>query len=80
MKESRPLIVHATWDGEASVWVATSEDIPGLVTEAESLDILIPKLKAMIPELLDLNGYAGGDEIPFTVLSSINGIAHREAA
>ena len=28
--------VVAEWDGEAKVWVATSDDIPGLVTEAET--------------------------------------------
>lgn len=26
--------VRADWDPEAAVWVATSDDIPGLVTEA----------------------------------------------
>jgi uncharacterized protein DUF1902 len=50
------LVVHAIWDDEAKVWVATSDDIPGLVTEAPSWDKLIPKLKVMIPELLDANG------------------------
>jgi predicted RNase H-like HicB family nuclease len=28
--------VTAMWDSEAAVWVAESEDMPGLVTEAES--------------------------------------------
>ena len=27
--------VRAEWDEEAKVWVATSDDVPGLVTEAE---------------------------------------------
>jgi predicted RNase H-like HicB family nuclease len=30
--------VDAHWDSEAGVWVAESEDIPGLVTEAESMN------------------------------------------
>ncbi|MCA3808422.1 MAG: DUF1902 domain-containing protein, partial [Burkholderia sp.] len=30
--------VSAFWDAEASVWVAESEDVPGLITEAESMD------------------------------------------
>jgi predicted RNase H-like HicB family nuclease len=76
-----PLIVRATWDDEAHVWVVTSDDVPGLVTEAPSLDVLIPKLKVLIPELLDANGYADGDEeIPFKLVSEINGITHREHA
>ncbi|MFM9972887.1 MAG: DUF1902 domain-containing protein [Burkholderiales bacterium] len=80
MAVSKPLIVNAIWDSEANVWVATSTDVPGLATEAESLDLLVPKLKVMIPELLNLNGCTEGEEIPFTVLSEINEIAHREAA
>ena len=47
--------VEAFWDAEAEVWVATSEDIPGLVTETSTIDILTEKLRIMIPELLVLN-------------------------
>jgi hypothetical protein len=74
-----PLLVHATWDDEAKVWVVTSDDIPGLATEAESLDVLIPKLKIMIPELLELNGRPAGEDIPFKVVGEINDVAHSEA-
>jgi hypothetical protein len=49
MAPQRPLIVHATWDEEASVWVATSDDVPGLATEADNMEALIAKLKSMIP-------------------------------
>jgi len=47
--------VDAFWDSEGEVWVATSEDLPGLVTEASSNEALLEKLKVMIPELLELN-------------------------
>ena len=47
------ILVRAEWDPEASVWVATSEDVPGLVTEAESMERLREKVRVMIPELLD---------------------------
>lgn len=66
---SKPLIVYAFWDAEAKVWVASSEDVPGLATEAETQPALMAKLKVMIPELLDANGYPDGDPIPFTVRS-----------
>ncbi len=49
------IVVEAFWDDEASVWVATSDSVPGLVTEAETLEVLIPKLRVMIPELLAAN-------------------------
>ena len=52
----KPFFVRAEWDEEASVWVATSDDVPGLVTEEATMEGLIQKLKALIPELLEANG------------------------
>ena len=52
----KPLFVRTEWDNEAAVWVATSDDVPGLATEADTMERLISKLKVMIPELLELNG------------------------
>ena len=48
--------VDFLWDDEASVWVATSDDVSGLVLESGSFDALVEKVKAAIPELLELNG------------------------
>lgn len=48
--------VQAEWDPEASVWVATSDDVRGLVTEAETIEGLTDKLRTMIPDLLEANG------------------------
>jgi len=28
--------IKALWDEESGVWVATSDDVPGLVTEAQT--------------------------------------------
>jgi len=50
------IVVRAVWDHEASVWVATSDDVPGLVTEADNAEELIRKLQVMIPDLLQANG------------------------
>jgi predicted RNase H-like HicB family nuclease len=47
--------IQADWDPEAGVWVATSEDVPGLATEAVTLESLTAKLRTMIPELLEAN-------------------------
>ena len=49
-------LVSLIWDDEASVWVATSDDIPGLVLESGSLDALIERVRFAAPELLSLNG------------------------
>jgi len=68
--QQKPLFIRAEWDEEAGVWVATSEEVPGLATEGQTLEGLIEKLKVMIPELLDANGAAGmGYEVPFEVLT-----------
>ena len=62
--------VHAEWDDEALVWVASSDDVPGLVTEAATTEELIAKLKVMIPELMALNGgKASADPVPFELLT-----------
>lgn len=53
---NKPLYVHAEWDAEAGVWVATSNDVPGLATESATVEALVSKLEAMIPELLAANG------------------------
>jgi len=53
---ARPIIVHADWDPEAAVWVATTQDLRGLVTEAGSIEALRAKLPGMILDLLEENG------------------------
>jgi hypothetical protein len=47
--------VQVTWDGEAEMWVADSDDIPGLAAEAPDDKALWRKLEGLIPELLSLN-------------------------
>ena len=47
--------IRLLWDDEASVWTATSEDVPGLVLESGSIDALIEKVRYAVPELLNMN-------------------------
>jgi len=53
---SRTYEADARWDSAAGVWVAESEDIPGLVAEAESMNALVEKIRVLVPELFELNG------------------------
>lgn len=53
---ARPIVVTADWDPEAQVWVATSRDLRGLVTEAESVEALRAKLPGMVLDLLEEAG------------------------
>jgi predicted RNase H-like HicB family nuclease len=58
------IVVKATWDPEAQVFVAESDDVPGLVTEAESIEALQAKLPGIIQDLLDQEG---GDEVEIPI-------------
>jgi len=52
----KKITVNAEWDPEAKVWVATSDDVPGLITEAETVEALTEKISVLVPELLEANG------------------------
>lgn len=72
--------VRAWWDAEGSVWVAESDDVPGLITEAEDLEALVRKLRVMIPELLEANGVLPPDHDEFSYSLTVQDRAHRHAA
>ena len=54
--------INAFWDDEAAVWVASSDDVPGLATEADTLEALSIKLRSMVPELLQVNNVIPKDK------------------
>jgi predicted RNase H-like HicB family nuclease len=62
--------VQADWDPEAGVWVATSDDVPGLATEDETIEALTKKLRTIVPELLEANQMLlSGQAIAFELMS-----------
>lgn len=52
------LLIKMTWDPEAAVWIAESDDVPGLVLESGSFDALVERVRFAVPELMELNGTA----------------------
>lgn len=48
--------INMLWDNTSEVWIATSQDVPGLVLESGSFDALVERVKFAIPELIELNG------------------------
>ena len=48
--------IKLVWDRDAAVWVATSQDVPGLVLESGSFDALLERVRYAVPELIELNG------------------------
>ncbi len=65
----KPYIVHAEWDAQASVWVVAASDVPGLATEAPTVEALLAKLEVLIPELLAVNGVSMSEPAPFELLA-----------
>ena len=52
----RRIIVHADWDDEAKVWIATSATIDGLAIEADTFEQLLERVPGAIADLIELNG------------------------
>jgi len=48
--------ITCSWDEESSVWIAESRDLPGLILESGSFDILVESVKNAVPLLLELEG------------------------
>jgi predicted RNase H-like HicB family nuclease len=62
--------VTCQWDAEAHVWYVAESDVPGLVTEAATVEEMESKLLRMIPELLELNeGLDPHRAIPFELIA-----------
>ena len=49
------------------MWIAESDDVPGLVAEAASPNALSQKLRVLVPELLELNGVPHQTPVTFHV-------------
>ena len=50
---SRHAVVRFAWDADAAVWSVSESDVPGLATEAASLEALRRKLPGLIQDLLE---------------------------
>jgi predicted RNase H-like HicB family nuclease len=74
------LKVNALWDAESAVWVAASDDVPGLATEADTVELLLEKLKVMIPELLTENGVLDAYPVVFDLETRRSEIVENRAA
>jgi predicted RNase H-like HicB family nuclease len=63
------LMVRADWDADAGVWVASSGDVPGLATEAATVEALATKLTNLVPLLLEANGRAADVAKPIELIA-----------
>jgi predicted RNase H-like HicB family nuclease len=62
--------VTCYWDDEAHVWYVAETDVPGLATEAATIEEMEQKLTQVIPELLRLNNAGESRErVPFDLIA-----------
>ncbi|WP_316233342.1 DUF1902 domain-containing protein [Bradyrhizobium sp. SZCCHNPS2010] len=68
------IVVRATWDPEASYWIAESPDVPGLATGAATLNELAAKIPGIIQDLLEGTeaSKVTETEIPIEIIASIS--------
>ena len=71
VKSPAARLVRAAWDPDARVWVAESDDVPGLVTEADTIEQLMDRLQVLVPELLELNGAADDHHRPIELVARL---------
>jgi hypothetical protein len=57
--------IDAEWDADAGVWVATSQDVPGLVLQGRTHDDVIEKVRLVLPSLIEI-GIEPEDRLNFT--------------
>ena len=76
-----PYQIKVEWDEEGQVWVAFSDDVPGLATGADTFEELVEKLRIVVPELLEENGLieAGAEEVPFVITAERSELGRRAA-
>ncbi|MBU3575959.1 DUF1902 domain-containing protein [Polynucleobacter sp. UK-Mo-2m-Kol15] len=62
-------LVLAEWCNTENIWIASSNDIPGFVAEADSIESLSTKLQSLVPELLLLNKQATEEQITIEIVA-----------
>jgi Domain of unknown function (DUF1902) len=74
-KYMRLIVVTAAYDDEAKVWYVEESNLPGLRTEAPSIEALREKLPALVEDLVEANNLDFRGEIPIEVIAHTRTIA-----
>ena len=59
----RVYAIQVEWDSEAKMWVAYSDDIPGLATEAPDIEALAIRIEALAIDILNEQSIARDSSI-----------------
>ena len=66
-------VVKLIWDDESCRWHCESDDVPGLLLESNSCDVLIERVRLATPEMLELNcDYTGPIQLSFEISRTDN--------
>jgi hypothetical protein len=65
----RLIVVTAKYDDEADVWYVEESNVPGLRTEAPSIEALRAKLPGLVEDLVEINQPDFHGEIPIEVIA-----------
>jgi hypothetical protein len=74
----QPYKVRAEWDDQAGVWIATSEDVPGLCCQEATFEDLVNTVVALVPDLLIANHIVEAsqlEEVPVHVIAEHRAVA-----
>ena len=71
--------ITCLWDDEARVWYVAESDVPGLATEADTVEEMERKLLVMIPELLELNEPGFAAPVPFDLVARKSAMLRKSA-
>ena len=75
------IVVKATFDDEAGVWISESSDLPGLHIEAATVEELNAKLPGAILDLLEEGGAAAeAYDVPVELIAHASSRVHVRAA
>lgn len=70
-------IITVQWEPDAKVWIATSEDIPGLVAETDTFEEMVYLLPDLAADLMSENGWPrpGNEPVPLEILAHVQSAA-----
>lgn len=63
-------MIDVRWDAAASVWVATSDTVPGVAVEAATCEEVIGVIEDVLPDLFRANGLENGEGTVSVVFDS----------
>jgi hypothetical protein len=72
----RPIVVNVAYDDEARIWFIEESTLPGLRSEAVSLEALKAKLPGLVEDLIEANRLDYRGPVPIEVIARTYAMAN----